>query len=125
MYNRYIPSGTGYTRVTVEEGESRRERRSSEVQTAQGQNETRRTVPGHAPHPLHSVHFPGMEDKNAGIAGILKALKLDELDSGDILLLLIILFLFLEGDNLELVITLGLMLLLGLGEDKGSDAQNE
>ena len=62
--------------------------------------------------------FFGTEDKNAGIAGILNALHLEELDSGDILLLLIILFLFLEGDNIEMVITLGLMLLLGLGDEQ-------
>lgn len=48
---------------------------------------------------------------------LLKNFSLEKLDSGDILLVLILLFLFLEGDNLELVITLGLMLLLGLGED--------
>ena len=36
------------------------------------------------------------------------------LDTGDVLLLLILLFLFLEGDDMELVITLGLLLLLGL-----------
>ena len=71
-----------------------------------------------------SLNFFGGEDKNAGIAGILKLLHLEDLDSGDILLLLIILFLFLEGDNIELVITLGLMLLLGLGEEKKDD-QNE
>ncbi|MFR4559849.1 MAG: hypothetical protein ACLT5P_00595 [Flavonifractor plautii] len=41
-------------------------------------------------------------------------LKLDGLDTGDVLLLLILLFLFLEGDDMELVITLGLLLLLGL-----------
>ena len=51
------------------------------------------------------------------LSGFLKKTSLSNLDSGDILLALIILFLFLEGDNLELVITLGLMLLLGLGED--------
>ena len=51
------------------------------------------------------------------LGGLLKNFSLDKLDSGDILLVLILLFLFLEGDNLELVITLGLMLLLGLGED--------
>lgn len=49
--------------------------------------------------------------------GLLKNFSLEKLDTGDILLVLILLFLFLEGDNLELVITLGLMLLLGLGED--------
>lgn len=50
------------------------------------------------------------------LSGFLKKTSLSNLDSGDILLVLIILFLFLEGDNLELVITLGLMLLLGLGD---------
>ena len=49
---------------------------------------------------------------------ILKKLKLDNWDSGDILLLLIVLFLLLEGDNLELAIALGLVLIMGLGDDK-------
>lgn len=71
-----------------------------------------------------SLGFLGGKDKNAGMAGILKSLHLEDLDSGDILLLLIILFVFLEGDNIELVITLGLMLLLGLGEEK-KDTQKE
>lgn len=52
------------------------------------------------------------------LEGVLKHFKLENFDTGDILLVLIILFLYLEGDNLELVITLGLMLLLGLGDDK-------
>ena len=43
-------------------------------------------------------------------------------DTGDILLVLIILFLLVEGDDLELVITLGLMLLLGLGDDDPPEA---
>lgn len=51
------------------------------------------------------------------VGGLFKNFSLEKLDSGDILLVLILLFLFLEGDNLELVITLGLMLLLGLEED--------
>ena len=51
------------------------------------------------------------------LRSVFKHFSLENLDTGDILLVLIILFLFLEGDNLELVITLGLMLLLGLGED--------
>jgi hypothetical protein len=40
-------------------------------------------------------------------------MKLDNIDSGDLLLLLIILFLLVEGDDLELVIALGLVLLMG------------
>lgn len=62
-----------------------------------------------------------MDEVGGGITrlltGISNHLKLEHFDTGDILLILIILFLFLEGDNLELIITLGLMLLLGLSED--------
>ena len=49
-----------------------------------------------------------------GLGGILKSLKLDSLDRGDILLLLIILYLFWESDDTELLITLGLLFLMGL-----------
>lgn len=52
--------------------------------------------------------------KKSGLGGLLKGLKLEELDTGDVLLLLILLFLFLDDreENLELLITLGLMLIL-------------
>ena len=55
------------------------------------------------------------------LEGVTKHFSLKNLDSGDILLVLILLFLFLEGDNLELVITLGLTLLLGLGGDEDTE----
>lgn len=55
--------------------------------------------------------------------GVLKHFSLKDFDTGDILLVLIILFLYLEGDNLELVITLGLLLLLGLGDEKPTDGE--
>lgn len=123
MYNRYIPNGSGYTRVAVEEaprhhGEERRNTRPHQSKT-EGQTGRTGTDFGKSGSPF--LGFLGGEDKNAGIAGILKSLHLEDLDSGDILLLLIILFLFLEGDNIELVITLGLMLLLGLGDEKKED----
>lgn len=57
-------------------------------------------------------------DLSGTLKGLTKHLSLQELDTGDVLLLLIILFLFLEGDNLELVITLGLLFLLGLSDDQ-------
>lgn len=52
--------------------------------------------------------------RKGGLSQLLKGLKLEELDTGDVLLLLILLFLFLDDreDNLELLITLGLMLIL-------------
>ena len=54
------------------------------------------------------------ESRQGGLSALLKGLKLEELDTGDVLLLLILLFLFLDDreDNLELLITLGLMLIL-------------
>lgn len=54
------------------------------------------------------------EGKSGGLSALLQALKLEELDAGDVLLLLILLFLFLDDreNNLELLITLGLMLIL-------------
>lgn len=88
MYNRYIPNGTAYTRITEPEPPP--------------------------PPPRQSKK----EGRSAGLlSGVLRSLKLDQLDTGDALLLLILLLLFLDGDDMELVIALGLILLLGLGED--------
>lgn len=134
MYNRYIPGTGGYTRVTVEEAPATHSTGQERVQSQSRLHGQQRKTNNHT-RTAHSqqdifknlaapLSFLGGEDKNAGIAGILKSLHLEDLDSGDILLLLIILFLFLEGDNIELVITLGLMLLLGLGDDK-KDGQKE
>ena len=99
MYNRYIPNGTAYTRVLEADEPPRPLRPEPEPAAA---------APS-APEPAQPEPA-----KKTGLAGLLKGLKLEELDTGDILLLLILLFLFLEGDDLELIITLGLLLLLGL-----------
>ena len=58
-----------------------------------------------------------------GLNGLLDALHLKNLDMGDLLLLLILLLLAREEDNTEVVITLGLLLLMGLGEDGEESAQ--
>lgn len=91
MYNRYIPNGASYTRIAVEDGPT--------------------AAPAPAPAESDAAE---PEARSGGLASLLKTLKLEKLDTGDVLLLLIILFLFLEGDDMELIITLGLMLLLGL-----------
>ena len=128
MYNRYIPGSGGYTRVVIEEDdrsavyEKKQERAQSAPQSGRQSDRHARREGGRPQDKWkHPLNFLDGEDKNAGIAGILKALHLEELDSGDILLLLIILFVFLEGDNIELVITLGLMILMGLGEERKED----
>ena len=104
MYNRYIPSGTSYTRILEEDAAPFRpsEQDPGPPPRDPQQGEPLQTEPESA------------EKKKGGLAGLLKGLKLDGLDTGDILLLLILLFLFLEGDDMELIITLGLLLLLGL-----------
>lgn len=111
VYNRYIPA-SAYTKVGPERREPNGGAQARAKQTGAGV-------------PAGLLRFLGGKEKNAGIAGILRALHLEELDSGDILLLLIILFLILEGDDLEMVITLGLMLLLSLGDAGKENGQKE
>lgn len=109
MYNRYIPNGTAYTRIPVEEPE-RREANQNPQQNKQQTQETRSSSGSR-------FSLPPLFSGEGGLTGLLQALKLESLDSGDILLLLIVLLLLLEGDNLELVIALGLVLILGLGDE--------
>lgn len=111
MYNRYIPKDAQYEQVRG---------------------------PNHASGSLHSPkntqHPPPPPSKGAnpldgivgGLSGLLKNFHFEKLDSGDILLVLILIFLFLEqDDNLELVITLGLLLVFGLFENNDeSDDQS-
>jgi len=96
MYNRYIPNGASYTRVVEEDAPPTQ------------------TVPPDAPPPEPDAEAPESAKPASGLGKLLRGLKLDGLDTGDVLLLLILLFLFLDDreDNLELLITLGLMLLL-------------
>lgn len=139
MYNRYISDENTYTRVTDEDqdsngagtGEAGPEASASPPKEPKY---VRAGGPAHNPAGGSNSFFPGGEvldklklgklgelfdrEKSGGMGGLLEALGLEELDSGDILLLLIILFLLLEGDNLDLIITLGLILLLGLSDKK-------
>ncbi|MCI8478219.1 MAG: hypothetical protein HFE97_07715 [Oscillospiraceae bacterium] len=110
MYNRYIPNGATYTRVVMDDGPPDRPLEASQaVTTPPPQPPIQPEGPPPDPKPA-----PQPEVKKSGLAGLLQGLKLDSLDTGDILLLLILLFLFLEGDDTELLITLALLLLLGL-----------
>lgn len=127
MYNRYIPNGTSYTRVVEQDHEPHREAPSPRPATAAPEppkappsepaHQSPRQSRSHPSDLLSSLlsGFTGSK-KNAGLAGILEKFKLDDIDTGDILLILILLFLFRDGDDIELVITLGLLLLLGLGD---------
>ena len=122
MYNRYIPNGASYTRVTVDEpvesspGASQaREPHQKARPGDQRSQHTGRPRPG-GPAGFSLPSFLTGEGGSGGLGGLLKALKMEDLDSGDLLLLLIVLLLLWEGDDLELVIALGLVLILGLGD---------
>ena len=114
MYNRYLPREETYAPV-------------SEPVPDQHQY-IRREAAAQVPQDVFGKIFGGFElgklkglldgDKFGGLDQLLALLHLEDLDSGDILLILIILLLLVEGDNLELVITLGLMLLLSLGDER-------
>lgn len=129
MYNRYIPNGTAYTRIPEEDSAPFR------MHAPQGDSSSAQPGPKEGPPPgsgggPHSgqgqgwpfgFHWPlggeseAGEKKTTWLSGLLKNFKLDELDTGDILLLLIVLFLFIDGDDTEMLITLGLLILFGLG----------
>ena len=117
MYNRYIPNGTGYTRI-LEEDAPAAPPPAAPVPPPAPEPEPHPPAPTQAflPLPPRSDASPDApeEEKKGLLTGLLKSLKLEKLDSGDILLLLIILFIFLEGDDIELLIALGLFLVLGL-----------
>lgn len=114
MYNRYIPDGASYTRVTVEDGPRQR---PEEPHRPERPREEQRSQSGSVFSLPGFLTGKGQGDLG-GRNGLLRSLKLEKLDSGDVLLLLIVLFLLIEGDNLELVIALGLVLLMGLGDDR-------
>ena len=99
MYNRYIRSDDGtYQRVPREEADR-------QVRHEPPQREPPREEAGR-----------GERKEEKGAAGFLRRmldkLKLEDVDTGDILLLLLLLFLFSEGEDEELLFALGLLLLL-------------
>lgn len=110
MYNRYIPNDAKYEQVREPSRNSGTFRSSKNTQRPP-------QSPVKGENPLDGIV--------SGLSGLLKNFHLEKLDSGDILLVLILLFLFLErDDNLELVITLGLLLVFGLfGKDEDPENQ--
>ena len=126
MYNRYL-DGREFTLLDPEpQGNAPGHPAQGRDRPGQhGQSRPDQPRPGQnrpAPRPTGPLSKNDLVGEITGglgqlLDGVRKHFSLENFDTGDILLVLIILFLYLEGDNLELVITLGLMLLLVLGED--------
>lgn len=105
-YNRYIPNNDAHIPV------DRPQARTQAGPPPSG--------PGKVTGLLSGLLGRGGGEENRAsqaLSGLLKSLHLEHLDTGDILLGLIVLFLVLEdGDDLDLIITLGLTILFSLGE---------
>ena len=129
MYNRYVPSEHSYTAVTTSQSSQTesevypdKEKYIREDRTAQGA----RTNSNHFFRDFGSAESEKWKNlgkllggtKFTGLKSLFSMFQLDDIDTGDILLFFILLFLLSEGDDLDLIITLGLMLLLGFGEEK-------
>lgn len=102
LYNQYIPDETIFSRIPEQEDiphteEPHRKERSKKS--------------------IFQFFTQEGKDKNAGLSGILKRFKLEDIDTGDILLFLILLFAILEDENWELAIILGLVLFLSFRDD--------
>lgn len=115
MYNRYIPQDVDYAPVPPQpSGQSRPQRRSPPP--ASGATSTG-GLSGMLKGLLRGVKDGEGSGVSQALSSVLKTVGLKDLDTGDILLALIVLLLILEdGDDLDVLITLGLMILLNLGE---------
>ena len=108
MYNRYVRNDTGnYERVIIPEHPSPQDKdpRDSRGFSAPPHDHTLSAEQGQSP-------LAGFWGKGGLLSGILDKLKLSEIDTGDLLLLVILFLLFRDGEDDELLIALGLLLIL-------------
>ncbi len=106
MYNRYVRNDSGqYERIPTQD-----------APPPGGQPPPEGPPPGNGPPPPHGgdgwAPPPHGGGKQGFLSGILSRLKLDRIDTSDLILLLIIYLLFREGEDEELLIALGLLLIL-------------
>ena len=120
MYNRYIPS-THLYRPPAEKYTPFEERvQEKQVESSiGGWKRTSRFDRG-----MTGLSGLISGDKFGSIRDLLGGFGLERLDAGDVLLLLIVLLLLSEGDELDFVVILGLVLVLGLGGDKNNRHPN-
>ena len=111
MYNRYGHEDRGtYSRASVDDSPLPPPRRGAgqapppPPQQPQHSQQPRQQPP--------SPHKPGRPPEIAFGKGILEALHLEDLDTGDLLLLFLLFFLFRQKADEELLIAIGLLLIL-------------
>lgn len=114
MYNRYIRNNNGgYTRVPQEE--PNRNGQHAPQTEALPQKE-RNASPVFTSSPPVSGEHSGPPPSSRNLSGVLRhlmnQLKLDRIDTADLLLLGFLFFLFRENADEELLVALGLLLIL-------------
>lgn len=102
MYNRYIPNGTGYTRIWEKDDQE-------DSVVVYPQNQPMQSLRQEKKTPV---------SRGFGLDSLLKGLKIGEFDSGDLLLLLILLLLLKEGEQIELVVALAFVLFWNFGDQE-------
>ena len=110
MYNRYGHEDRGtYTRASVDDSPLPPPRRGAgQAPPPPPQQPQHSQQPRQQPPP----HKPGRPPEIAFGKGILEALHLEDLDTGDLLLLFLLFFLFRQKADEELLIAIGLLLIL-------------
>ena len=109
MYDRYARGDRGnYVRASLGDGPLPPPRKPSD----QGPPPPRPQQPPKPPPPPQSGPPPKRPPEIAFGKGILDALHLDDLDTGDLLLLFLLFFLFKQQADEELLIAIGLLLIL-------------
>lgn len=96
MYNRYVRNDRGeYRRISMEQGHG--EQPHYEKRGESDEHGARKDVTG---------------GNDGLISMVLSKLRLDHIDTGDLLLLVILFLLFRDGEDEELLIALGLLLIM-------------
>lgn len=110
MYNRYGHEDRGtYSRASVDDSPLPPPRRGAgQAPPPPPQQPQHSQQPRQQPPP----HKPGRPPEIAFGKGILEALHLEDLDTGDLLLLFLLFFLFRQKADEELLIAIGLLLIL-------------
>ena len=115
MYNRYIRNDDGgYTRVPQEESNQSSQRPPTVTEKSHQKEQKRPPALGAASSSSAEYSDSPSSPKNPSgiLRGLMNQLKLDRIDTADLLLLGFLFFLFRENADEELLIALGLLLIL-------------
>ena len=114
MYNRYIRNDNGgYTRVPQEES-NRSSLQSTRAETPhqKEQDQFPSFISTSSSSAEHSGNLSSSKNPSGIFRSLMNQLKLDRIDTADLLLLGFLFFLFRENADEELLIALGLLLIL-------------